>query len=1052
MLISRAKSTFSRTAVASILMLLAGIALADDTTSEIKGNVTDSGGAAIEGATVVIRHEPTGREVERHTNSAGVFSARGLRIGGPYTVVVQADGRQGERVDQIYLKLSQPADLNFSLSSGAAIEEVVVTAEAGMLHDETFGPSSDFDSTTIATMPSIGRDPRDIVRMDPRAVQTFNGSISIAGNNNRYNSLTVDGIRLNDDFGLNRSGFPGQSTPITVDAIEQLSVNVAPFDVEANNFLGGNINIVTKSGTNEWHGSAYYFYSDSDLAGELPNGQDVSEFERETTGFTLGGPIIKDRLFFFVNYDNVDSVSPWSTGPLGSGSVIEIGNVTQAEVDQVIDIMNNVYGYDPGGIPTSVPTEDENILVKLDAYFNDAHRATFTYAEGEGYTSGITNNAHTNIVSGIFGSGINLASNWNSRLQTSEAWSAQIFSDWSDRFSTELRYSIKKATDDRDNSGRGYAQFGIATAAGGIISVGGNIFFQRNEQSNEYEQFRLKGEYLLGDHTLKFGYERGAFDIRNDFVYGSSGLYEFDSIASLQAQTAYAFGYRDGPGGADAAADWGYAVDSLFLSDSWDITSDLTLMYGLRYESYSSSDRPPLNAAFEARNGISNTANLDGLDLVSPRVGFSWDLNDRTTIRGGVGLFSGGTPNVFYSNGYNNNGVTIAQFDPNNPPGSLVDPNVYLTNVDGSTVPPEVTNALVPGVGAVDAISPDYEIPSQWKYSLGVEYALDMSKIGLGDDWNIAADLIVSDVKEGQNITYLGLNQVGTAADGRPIYDPNTANHDLVLVNTNQGGSTSFTLSLQKSFDSGFEFYAAYMNSDSEDVNSMPTFLHNDNWRQVVAPDPNNLRPETSGFNIDERFVITMSYRKAFFGDNETAIGLFAERRSGLPYSYTYTSGRLFGDPFGSPRSPVYIPTGPGDPIVSELGDIDGNGTANEQGDWDALMSGLRGLKPGIQSRNAHSAPTVSTLDLRVTQEIPVLGDSKITVFMDIQNLANLLNDDWGVPKTYVSDFAEVQVPLIDAELLGDGTYRYNAVLDPKATPLVDASYWSIQLGFNYRF
>ncbi|MEL6754095.1 MAG: TonB-dependent receptor, partial [Pseudomonadota bacterium] len=393
------------------------------TTSSVRGVVTDANGAPVSGASVSILHTPSGSTDTATTDSNGVFTERGLRVGGPYTVSITADGVT-ERVENVFLTVNETFPLRVTLGGSRTLDTIVVTGTAAdsLL---SLGPTSSFDEQAIAGLPTISRDIRDIARLDPLVSvdPTNGGAISIAGTNNRFNSLTIDGIKFNDLFGLNANGFPSQRSPISIDALDQLSVEVAPYDVEFSGFTGGTINIVTKSGQNDLFGSAYYFYTDDSLAGDETRDIEVNQqFEEKTWGVTLGGPIIKDKLFFFVAYEDFEEEQLLDADDLPGAE----SGISQATYDELRSISQNVYGFDPLSFGGLDPVEDQKLLATIDWDINPDHRAKFTFIQNEGNEIQPRNN----------GADLGSPSTWYDRSEETNAYAVQLFSDWTDRFST----------------------------------------------------------------------------------------------------------------------------------------------------------------------------------------------------------------------------------------------------------------------------------------------------------------------------------------------------------------------------------------------------------------------------------------------------------------------------------------------------------------------------------------------------------------------------------------------------------------------------------------
>ncbi|XOV82698.1 MAG: carboxypeptidase regulatory-like domain-containing protein [bacterium] len=349
------------------LSLTTGVASALETSSAVRGVVTDRSGNPVAGATVTVRNETTSLTRSTESDADGSFTIRNLQVGNQYTASATAPGFGTESLPDVVVALGRVTDLNFTLKSDAVVEEVVVTASR-VTSQVAVGPSASFGLDTLETAPAINRNITDVLRIDPRIyVDESRGDINAVqcgGKNSRFNSLTVDGVRTNDSFGLNSNGYPTERIPFSYDAINEVSVELAPFDARYGGFTACNINAVTKSGGNEFFGSVFYDYTDDSLRGDKLEGDDIEsgDFDEKRYGITLGGPIIKDRLFFFAAYEELDGANLFDRGPIGSGAVNEV-LVTQAELDEIVQIARDIYQYDPGSIPSSLANDDEKLLV-----------------------------------------------------------------------------------------------------------------------------------------------------------------------------------------------------------------------------------------------------------------------------------------------------------------------------------------------------------------------------------------------------------------------------------------------------------------------------------------------------------------------------------------------------------------------------------------------------------------------------------------------------------------------------------------------------------------
>jgi len=423
--------SISTATIALATILFAGAAFSQNTTSSMRVVVSDTSGAAAGGVSVSITHIPTGRSLTSTSNSDGIVTARGLAVGGPYVIAIDGGGQYSADVVQgIYVELDQTEIVGLTVRP--VIEEVVVVAQA-VTEEVAVGVGRAFDRATLDATPSISRDFISALATDPKIMvdnSVARGpAVSMAGQNFRFNSLTIDGVPQNDNFGLSKNASATQRTPISIDAIEAITVNMAPFDVTYGNFIGGNINIVTKSGTNDFSGSAYYFSTDDSFTGDKSQGDKISipDFSEDTYGFTLGGPIIKDKLFFFTNYEKFETTRPANALPIE-----QIAGVTQADVDRVRSVLQTEYGFDPGPYAATDDDQDEKLLVKIDWFINDDHRAVATYQSADG-----------DVIFDDFPTSAALHSNRYNINEKMNAYSLHVFSNWTDNFSTEFKFGTK---------------------------------------------------------------------------------------------------------------------------------------------------------------------------------------------------------------------------------------------------------------------------------------------------------------------------------------------------------------------------------------------------------------------------------------------------------------------------------------------------------------------------------------------------------------------------------------------------------------------------------
>ena len=975
--------------IAALAVLMLAIPLtagAQSTSGSVRGTVLTPSGEPAAGATVTVTDTRTNSTRTTTTDAGGGFNVRGLAIGGPFTIGVTSDQYKSALVTDVYTNLSAAVTFNIALEQGV-LEEVIVTASSAFAGaDLAIGPSANFGIVELETAPAINRNITDVIRSDPRFyIDESRGDINAVqcgGKNSRFNSLTVDGVRMNDSFGLNSNGYPTERMPFSFDAISQVSVELAPFDLQYGGFSACNINAVTKSGGNEFSGSGFYDYTSDSLRGNSLEGDkiDTGDFTEKRYGITFGGPIIKDKLFFFAAYEKLEGANLFDRGPIGSGAVNEI-NITQAELDEIADIARTIYQYDPGPIPQSMPNEDEKILLKLDWNISDQHRAAFTYTynDGNNFTQSDSDNNEFEFANHLYERGAELNS-----------YVGSLYSNWTENFSTELRVSYLKL-DNRQITvgGTDFGEIRVITPNVDVY-LGGDDSRQSNKLKYDVASFSLRGTYDLNGHYLTFGVEQEALDVFNLFVQHTETEIRFRGIDNFRNGFASAIYYNNAPSNNpdDAAADWGYDINTVYAQDEFSLGDRLTIVAGLRYDWYSTGDEPAENADFVADYGFSNSATLDGEGLLQPRIGFTFDLTGDTTIRGGIGLYSGGNPNVWLSNNYSaNNVLQFGQrgrsFGYTDGSRSLFDDDVVYRACEegvptgpGYCIQAELFDAVAQGVGdnfEINYLDPDFDLPSEWKFALGVTHVLPA-------DYVFTADLLITDGQDSAIILHGDLEQVGTDSDGYPEYD-SVREASFVLTNSSKGNrSKLLSFALAKNYDNGFAFTVGYAYSDAEDVNPMTSSVAFSNYQNRAFFDPQEDVLSRSNYNIKHRLSFSATWRKDFLSKFSTVMALYGSSNSGRPYSNSF------------------------------------NGTISPYGFTPFLDFRDNVLEPGVE-RNGETGSSWTKLDFRIDVGFPVFGeDDRASVFMIIDNLTNLLNDSWGVlkqhnfPRTVVEGTTEPRI------------------------------------------
>ncbi len=1019
---------------------VSGAAFANETTSAIKGQITGPNGNPAPGTKITILHVPSGSVKTTEANDAGYFTAKGLRVGGPYKVIVDSDVYADQEFNNIILNIGNDYPVNAALEPQSNMEQIVVTGAPISSMSGGTGPASTFTLTDLENTPAINRDLKDIIRIDPRiTIDDSRGSINCGGGNPRYNSLTLDGVRMNDNFGLSSNGYPTIRAPFSFDSIEQVSAELAPFDVQYGGFTSCNINAVTKSGGNEVHGGIFYDFTSDSFKGDEIEGEDVDNgnYTEKRYGFNVGLPLIEDKLFLFTSYEKLEGVQQFNYDGLSSGSV------TADDIARITSVAQSVYGYDVGGMPSSMPVEDEKILVKLDWNINEDHRANLIYNYNDGNTVSQSDTGSSRV---------SLSNHFYDQSAEFTSIIGSVYSDWSDDFSTEVRIGKSEldATVQSLDAASSFGEMQIRTEDGGTVYIGPDDSRQSNDLDYDTTTFKVAGTYYLDQHTITAGYEFEELDVFNLFVQHTEGEYRFNSIDDFEDGLANRIYYNNAAATNnpnDAAASFSYAQHTFYVQDEYAFTDlDANITFGLRYDKYTSDDVPNFNQNFTDRYGYSNQSTFDGIDLLQPRVGFQWYATDELEVRAGVGLFSGGNPNVWLSNSYSNDGITnIGTF--RSPVDLFNTPNVN-GGAPGFEVPQEmfdeVANTVIgSGDSATNAVDPDFEIPSEWKYSIGATYTTE-------NEYVISLDYLYSKKKDAALMRDIALQDTGeTTFDGRPIYDSiegRSGEYLLTNVSGDSGDSSVISLAVSKMFDNGVSVNFGYAYTDSDDVNPMTSSVAGSNYGNIALTDPGNPGVASSDYEIPHRFTMTLGYSHEFVDGFATRFNLYGEAYKGLPYSYTFDgSDSNFGDSnWNGSRQLLYVPLENDPNVVYDM-------SADEINAFNDFIAS-NGLERGeITGRNAENSDWFVKFNFKVTQELPgFMEGHKGEAFFVIDNLTNLLNDDWGVLKKGPFVGASMIKTTIDEQ----GRYVYSGFNENNANTSVqsDASLWQMRVGVRYTF
>jgi outer membrane receptor protein involved in Fe transport len=1104
-------------AVAALLSAASTAAYAQETTSAIHGVLTASG-SPVGKASITAVHKPSGTKAVTSTEASGDFDLRGLRIGGPYTLTINAPGYPARTLTDVYLTVGQTKTLDTDL---AEVAELVITGATSTDKDQ--GPKTVLSAADIATVVSVSRDPRDLARRDMLTSQDLSGGrsgtngngISIAGSNPRYNRIAVDGVAAQDNFGLAQGGLTTARGPVTLDAIEQFSVAAVPTDVENGDFVGGALNLVLKSGGNDFHGVIFDNYLNDGLVGTKSEDTRIKgAVSQKNYGAFLSGPIWQDHLFFALSYENYETVDATQFGVAGVSAVNNFSNgLTQAQVDNVVNIYNSRYAskFDLGSVAPTAPVTDKKYSGKIDWNINDKHRASLTYRYAE--SSSIQ---RTDL--GAFTA--SLSSHWYKQFNSDEATTFELHSNWTDHLSTFFKATYRDYNNQQlPPSGQNYADVNVCLAptsdatlsscATGFDSVrfGPDQFRHANALREQETRYQFQAEYSKGDHVFKLGVQARKAEPFDLFVSQSHGVYYFDSIADFNAGKASRLQYQNSVTGNpnDAAYNAPYWSYSLYGQDTLQITEDLKVAAGFRYDWYQENDKPILNPNFVTRNNFTNQKTIDGLNILMPRVSAVWNATPDLKFSAGFGLFSGGTPDVltgapFYNTGYATTNVDINRtsaglFTETTNTGGftqavgaagldnlLTDPNF------GYQVPTLVKQlqqgtlggaVVIPATGEVISLSPSFQLPSQWKTFLSGTWKF-------GDGWQLTGDFVATEVNHdlvyydarAQPLIVNGVQQF--LPDGRIRYDGLGAvpgktsvnagsNRDIIVGNTDKGHSYTASIAISKTWDWGGDFAAGYARQQSKDVAGSGLFFGTTAgslYASVpVSQDPNQAQLGRSAYEVPNRYKLEFGYHHAFFGDNMTRINVFAERQDGRPFSFVSsdrTSGRspVFG--VNQTAQALYVPDFKGDTNTADLNvGLVTFATAADLANFQRAVNNFKLPNGQIMERYSLDNAPIARMDMQLSQEFPgFLQGHKLKVQLDIRNVLNLLNNSWGRVAEYSDTLNLARVDCADATGAAIATtsaacprYRYSSVPTTiSKTANNAASVWYMQVGLRYEF
>ena len=1026
----------------ALLVAVVCTAMAQVTTSALSGKVAMAAdGEPVIGATVQAVHEPSGTRYTTVTNVDGRYAIQGMRVGGPYKVSVSYIGYNKKEFTGITLQLGETYNLNAKMSEDASqLEEVVVSAHASKFAGEKTGASTNISQVQMQTIPTISRSISDLARLSPYA----NG-MSFAGGDGRSTNFTLDGANLNNNFGLT-SGLPGGGNPISMDAIDEMQVVVSPFDVRQTNFIGGGINAVTKSGTNTFKGSAYIYYNNENMHGNRVANTDLGErgTNRSTTyGFTLGGPIVKDKLFFFANaeYTTIPAVANrWAPSDNGKANLDQyISRTTKNDLDRVSKFLKEKYGYDPGSY-TDWGADEHNLklLGRLDWNINNNHHLAlrFNHTANKAWNAPNGNSSDT----GYRLRGMDRLSQYSMSFSNSmysmdnkvSSLSADLNSRFSDKFANQLLFTYTDITDERGSNSSDFPfvdiMNGYETLADGTVkqdlspymSFGYELFSYNNRVQNKITSLTDNFTWYAGNHKVTAGFNFEHQLANNSYMRGGTGYYRYRSVddfinGAAPETVGLAYGYN---GVSHPNAEVKFSQYGLYLQDEWNVNDCLKLTGGIRFDNiaFDNGDIMTNNAIkdldFGGRHidtGLWPKANIQ----ISPRVGFVWDvLGDKSLkVRGGTGLFAGRLPLVFFTNMPTNSGmiqqnpynaVTTYNSDgtvkSSNPTldkfkgGLVTDPN-QIRDLLGApaTITPE-QGTVAKTIGGVDR---DFKMPQVWKTSVAVDYQVPVSF-----PLTLTAEFIytkkINDVMlDNYNIKnntseWEHLN----GADNRLIYPKDftyysNINDACVLTNTHKGHGYTFNITATAEPIKNLNVMAAYTHTVMKEISGMPGSNASSAWSGLYTVNgPNFSTLQNSAYVIPDRLIASVSYKYA-----KEHFSLFYTGYSPAGYSFFY-NGDVNGD--GIKNDLMYIP--------KDDSEIQFASGADRQAFWQFVEQDkyLKNHKGEYAEAYGARAPFVHRFDFRWAHDFDVkIGNTlnRLQLSVDIMNVGNLFNSKWGVAK-----------------------------------------------------
>lgn len=1079
------------------------------TTSSMNGTVTDSNGDPLPGANIIAVHQSSGSQYGTSTRLDGKYNINGMRVGGPYTITVSFVGYNNQAIEGVYLELGQNLRLEFKLTEEAVqLGDITVVAERdAIIRSDRTGTSTTINSEYINTIPTIARRMEDLTRLTPQAGRNS----TFAGMDNRFNNITVDGSYFNNSFGL--QGIPGDRTgvaPISLDAIEQIQVNISPFDVRNGNFVGAGVNTVTKSGTNEYEASVYYTYRDYNknsflqMVGTKAKERTltIGKFNFNQFGMSLGAPLVENKLFLFLSFEDDKLIQPATTFRANLGGETPGGNITRVLASDLTNLRNYLktnFNYETG------PYEGYNFerpstraLIKLDYNLNDKNKISLRYTHLDSFQDVLVSNSNSLGLVGNRTGNTNSLSFQNSNYMIGEDIRS-IVGEWNSILSNNLSNNLIIGYSFNDESRQSRGEFfpfvDILSGTTNYTSFGFELFTPNNELRYKSLQLQDNLSYYMGDHSLTFGISAERYQSENIFFPGSQSVYVYNSLQEFYDDAnAYLTGsasnvnlrrfqvrWTNIPGMEKPVQPLKVWYTGAYVQDQWQITDNINVLAGLRLDipffentGYHNSEVDTMT--FKDENGDPVHYKTDKMPdanlLFSPRVGFNIDLfgNKSTQLRGGTGIFTGKPAYVWISNQIGNNGILTGfeQIDNTTTRHFNPDPNTYKPDSVFGNPASSYELALT---------DPNFKFPQLWRSNFGIDQKLPFGFIASVEG------LYSRDVNGmyyiNANLTNPQSNFSGVDQRQRWIDDPATTTinetriynkvaNAIVLKNQNQGYYYSLSAALEKPFDDNWYFKAAYnygVSKNSIDPGSIAAGSWNGNQH---SGDPNDPGIGFSASSPGHRIIGALSYRLDYFNFGTTTVSLIVEGFTQGNASYTF-SGDMNGDG-ASGNDLIYIPND-----VTEMNFQQysfNNNTPSDPNDdiiftpeiqaaaWDAYIEQDEYLKEHrgeYAERGSVFMPMVFRADFSLIQEFYTnfIGKkNSLQLRFDVLNFTNLLNKDWGVGDQFVTT-QPLTNPSVDSQ--NRSMYRLRSFNGKLITNTFEPSanindVFRVQVGFRFNF